>query len=418
MGRAAAGTTHRASPLPHRARDTRVCIIPTSHRASLCLLASQLCLSCSCLCPPYPYICPLHLQWKWSGLTDHHTSPSSDTGQNGIVPSVKSECFISGSTFGLFMHDGEERWGDHCVAGLAGGRRYFSRSGSSSQLPCSCERKQHAWKCSCEAQYRVSLRLKSRFTPIEKTILPAWAHDTVISLWTLILADSFGTACYFHCSWVVRYFTSLFIKNQEGSILRWNEKNNSSFNLTCIYFMRRPFEMTNTIFIFLHKDILCKRKNSGLHFLFFFFLSVMKELLSVVDTGCQDFIALNRLLAAGGKVKWINLHWNNSLYFKKWHLFVSSKALYRCEWIKLYSNPVRGVNRACVFHCQAQKAPDLSRVRLNAPDPKCTEINKRFPATSRHSELRPKLVTEIEEHSWPSNLSSNFYFRLLPFLMF
>lgn len=268
-----AGTIHMASPLPHRGRDTRVCIIPASHRASLYLLASQLCPSYSCLCPPYPYICPLHLKWKWSSLTEHHTSPSNDTGQNGIVPSVKSECFISGSIFALLMCDGEGRWGDHCVAALARGRRYFSRSGSSSQLPCSRERKQHAWKCSCEAQCKISLRLKSRFTPIEKTILPAWAHDTVISLWTLILADSLGTACYFHCSWVVRYFTSLFIKNQEGSILQWNEENNSSFNLTCIYFMRGPSEMTDTIFIFIHKDILCKGKNSGLHFLFLFSLS-------------------------------------------------------------------------------------------------------------------------------------------------
>lgn len=61
--------------------------------------------------------------------------------------------------------------------------------------------------------------------------------------------------------------------------------------------------MTATVFIFIHKEILCKGKSSGLHFLFFFSPSVMKELLSVVDTGCQDFIALNRLLAAGGKVK-------------------------------------------------------------------------------------------------------------------
>lgn len=182
--------------------------------------------------------------------------------------------------------------------------------------------------------------------------------------------------------------------------------------------MRGPFEMTDTIFIFIHKDILCKGKSSGLHFLFLVFLSVMKELLSVVDTSCQDFIALNRLLAAGGKVKWINLHWNNSLYFEKWHSFVSPEDLYRCEWMKLYSNPVGGLSRACTFHSQAPKAPDLSKVRLNAPDPKSTEINKRFPVTSRHSELRPKLVTEIENNSWPSNLSSNCYFRLLSFLLF
>lgn len=136
--------------------------------------------------------------------------------------------------------------------------------------------------------------------------------------------------------------------------------------------------MTATVFIFIHKEILCKGKSSGLHFLFFFSPSVMKELLSVVDTGCQDFIALNRLLAAGGKVKWMNLHWNNSLCFKKWHSFASPKALYRCERMKLYSDPVGGVSRVCTFHSQAQKAPDSSEVRLNAPDPKSAEINKRI----------------------------------------
>jgi len=39
--------------------------------------------------------------------------------------------------------------------------------------------------------------------------------------------------------------------------------------------------------------------------------------------------------------------------------------------MKLYSDPVGGVSRA-------QKAPDLSEMRLNAPDPKSTEINKRI----------------------------------------
>lgn len=33
--------------------------------------------------------------------------------------------------------------------------------------------KENAQKCSCRAEYGVSLRLKSQFTPIEKNILPA-----------------------------------------------------------------------------------------------------------------------------------------------------------------------------------------------------------------------------------------------------
>lgn len=67
--------------------------------------------------------------------------------------------------------------------------------------------------------------------------------------------------------------------------------------------------------------------------------------------------------------------------------------------MKLYRDPVGGVSRACTFLSQAQKAPGLSKVRLNAPEPRSTEINKTFPATSRHAELRPKLVTEIENNS-------------------
>lgn len=149
------------------------------------------------------------------------------------------------------------------------------------------------------------------------------------------------------------------------------------------------------------------------------FSSVMKELLSVVDRGCQDFTALNRLLTADGKVNWINLRWNNSLYFESGvHLWVLKLSTDVNGWMKLYSDLVRGVSRACTFDSQAQKAPELSKVRLNAPDPKSTEISASFSVISRHSELKPKLVTEIENNSWPSNLYSNCYFRLLSFLLF
>lgn len=54
-------------------------------------------------------------------------------GQNGIVPSVKPACFLSDSIFSLLLHGGEGRGGDHRTRC---GCRYFSRSGSSSQLPC------------------------------------------------------------------------------------------------------------------------------------------------------------------------------------------------------------------------------------------------------------------------------------------
>ena len=63
------------------------------------------------------------------------TQTQSYTGQNDVVPSVRSRCFISGSIFSLLLRGGKGRGGYHRAAGLAGGCRYFSRSGSSSQLP-------------------------------------------------------------------------------------------------------------------------------------------------------------------------------------------------------------------------------------------------------------------------------------------
>lgn len=236
----------------------------------------------------------------------------------------------------------------------------------------------------------------------------------VISLWTLILAYTLGTGCCLLCSSVVRYFTSLFIKNQEGSILQWNLKNNSGFNLTCISFMRGLLKWQDFYFHTQRHSLWGEEFRSA-----FTLFPVMKELLSVADRGCQDFTALNRLLAADGKVNWINLHWNNSLYFESGiHLWVLKLSTDVNGWMKLYSNLVRGISRACTFDSQAQKASELSKVRLNAPDPKSTEIHERFSVISRHSELRPKLVTEIENNSWPSNLYSNCYFRLLSFLLF
>lgn len=126
---------------------------------------------------------------------------------------------------------------------------------------------------------------------------------------------------YFLCSSVVQYCTSLFIKNQEESILRGKEKNKSGFNLTGISGMRRPLSDSHSFYFHTQWNSLINafsvRGRVQVCIFSFPLLSVTKELLSVVDTGCQSFTALKRLLAVSRKVKWINLHRNNTLHFWK-----------------------------------------------------------------------------------------------------
>lgn len=85
--------------------------VPALHRTSLCLSPSQPCPPRPCPCPPRPSIYPPRLKWKRARLSDHHTNSDSYVGQNAIVPSVKSGCFILGSIFSSLLRGGEERRG-------------------------------------------------------------------------------------------------------------------------------------------------------------------------------------------------------------------------------------------------------------------------------------------------------------------